>query len=130
MRIDGHEKKLDGIFSHILEGMGLHSRTDGGTIQRSGSPSIQEHQCFESWNSEEKNNKDTIHLNADVSNIELLIRTIHSVNQFSIYGAVARWCEEFGLRLNEREPTSERFVIKENEQFEECVTAGSNFSNN
>ena len=34
--------------------MGLHTRTDGGTIQRNLSPSIQEHQCFESWNSEKK----------------------------------------------------------------------------
>ena len=65
-----------------------------------------------------KNNRDTIHFNADASNTELLPRTSHSANQLTIYGAVSSWCEEFGLRPNERErePTSERFVAKENEQ--------------
>ena len=34
----------------------------------------------------------------------------------SIYGAVSSWCEQFGMRPNEREMTSERFVTKGNEQ--------------
>ena len=70
-----------------------------------------------------ENNRHTIHFNADSSNTELSFRTIHSANQLSIYGAVSSWCEEFGLRPNEREkrgrerePTSERLVAKENEQ--------------
>ena len=33
----------------------------------------------------EKNNRDTIHFNADASNTELLFRIIHSGNQLSIY---------------------------------------------
>ena len=41
---------------------------------------------------------------------------MHSANQLSIYGAVSSWCEEFGQRPNEKEPTSERFVAKEKEQ--------------
>ena len=44
-----------------------------------------------------KNNRDTIHFNADASNTELLFQIIHSVNQLSIYGAVSNWCEQFGL---------------------------------
>ena len=44
-----------------------------------------------------KNNRDTIHFNADASNTELLFRIIHSVNQLSIYGAVSNWSEQFGL---------------------------------
>ena len=36
-------------------------------------------------------------LNGDSSNTELLFRIIHFVNQLSIYGAVANWCEQFGL---------------------------------
>ena len=63
-----------------------------------------------------KNNRDTIHFTADASNTELLIPTIHSANQFSIHGAVSSWCEVFFLRPNAREPTSERFMTKENEQ--------------
>ena len=30
--------------------------------------------------------------------------------------AVSSWCEEFGPKPNEREPTSERFTMNENEQ--------------
>ena len=41
---------------------------------------------------------------------------IHSANQLSIYGAVSSCREEFGLRPNEREMTSEMFVTKENDQ--------------
>ena len=59
-----------------------------------------------------KNGRDTIHFIADSSNTELLFRTIHPANQLSIYGAVSSWCEEFGQKPNEKEPTSE----KENEQ--------------
>ena len=33
-----------------------------------------------------------------------MYRTIHSVNQLSIYGAVASWCEKFGLKLDEKLP--------------------------
>ena len=36
-----------------------------------------------------KNNRDTIHFNVDVSNSELLFRTIRSANQLSIHGAVS-----------------------------------------
>ena len=36
------------------------------------------------------------------SNTELLFQTIHSVNQFSIYEAVATWCEQFGLTEKEK----------------------------
>ena len=74
---------------------------------------IHEHQCFASWNSEKENNRDTIHFTADASNTEFSYRTIHSANQLSIYGAVAGWCEEFGLKLDE---TSESLTKTENEK--------------
>ena len=53
-----------------------------------------------------KNNRDTIHFNADASNTELLFRTIHSANQLSIYRAVSNWCEEFGQILCSQEVNS------------------------
>ena len=34
--------------------MGFHCRRNGGTFQRDWTPSIQGHQCFESWNSEKE----------------------------------------------------------------------------
>ena len=43
-----------------------------------------------------------MHFNADASNTELLFRIIHSVNQFSIHGAVTIWCKQFGLTEEEK----------------------------
>ena len=45
-----------------------------------------------------KNNRDTIHFNADASNIELFFQTTQSVNQLSIYGAVSIWCKQLGVK--------------------------------
>ena len=50
----GDEKKWYGTQLHTWRKKGFHRLTDGGTIQRNRSPNIQEHQCFESWNSEKK----------------------------------------------------------------------------
>ena len=49
-----------------------------------------------------KNNRDTIHFNADASNTEFLFRIIHSVHQLSIQGARSNWCEQFGLTEEEK----------------------------
>ena len=68
-----------------------------------------------------KNDRDTTHSNADASNTELFFRTIHFANQLSVYGAVSSWCEEFGQRPDEKEPTSEQFVEEENEQLLKSV---------
>ena len=62
--------------------------------------------------------------NADTWNTQFLFRIIHSANQLSIYGAVSSWCEEFALKPNEREPTSEKFAVKEdstNKEELKCV---------
>ena len=46
--------------------------------------------------------KDTTLFNSDCTNTELLFQTIHSVNQLSIYGAVANWCQQFGMTEEEK----------------------------
>ena len=49
-----------------------------------------------------KNGRETIHFNGDSTNTELLFQKIHSVNKVSIYGAVAKWCQQFGLTEEEK----------------------------
>ena len=39
----------------------------------------------------QKKGKTSIHFNGDSMNTELLFQTVHSVNQLSVYGAVANW---------------------------------------
>ena len=84
--------------------MARHSQNDGGTIRGIWTSSIQ--RCFftGSWNPRKKKNKETIHFNADASNTELLYRTIRSTNQLRIFGAVAKWCDDFGLKSDEKHP--------------------------
>ena len=54
-----------------------------------------------------KKGKDTIHFNRGSSNTELL-------NQLSINGAVANWCEQFGLTEEEKERQKRRSLNKVN----------------
>ena len=49
-----------------------------------------------------KKGRGTTHFNGDTTNIELLFQTIHSVNQLSIHGAVANWCQQLGLTEEEK----------------------------
>ena len=62
------------------------------------------HWLVESW--KRRTTGETIHFNAETSNTELLYRTIHSATQLSIYGAVAGWCEDFGVKSHEKPPTT------------------------
>ena len=50
----------------------------------------------------QKKGKSTIHFNGDSMNTELLFQTVHSVNQLSVYGAVAKWCCQFGRTEEEQ----------------------------
>ena len=46
-----------------------------------------------------KAGRNTIHFTAESANIELLLRTIHSANQLSVYGAISSWCDEFAENM-------------------------------
>ena len=70
-----------------------------------------------------KNDRDTIHFNADALNTELLFRIIHSVNQLSIYGAALNWCEQFGL--TEEEIGQER--IRDQKRVYKCEVTNTTF---
>ena len=64
------------------DGRFLEFRTSGFSRDKSAGP----------WNTQELNNRDTIHFNGEYCNIDLLYRTVHSANQLCIYGAVTMWC--------------------------------------
>ena len=42
-----------------------------------------------------------VHYNGDLSNAELLFRTITLVNQLSAYGAISDWCEELAQQISD-----------------------------
>ena len=49
----------------------------------------------------QKKGKTSIHFNGYSMNTELLFQTVLSVNQHSLYGAVAIWCYQFGATEDE-----------------------------
>ena len=113
----GDDKKWYGTLSYTREGKWDSTNTQMvERFKEIGHPAIKSVSALSRGILTRKNDINTIHFNADATNTELLCRTIHEANQFSIYGAVSSWCEEFGLRPNDGELTSERFVTKENEQ--------------
>ena len=98
--------------------MKLRGRTNATTI-RGDRPSIfPMYQFSESWSSQ-KDKRNTIHFNAESSDVELLFRIIHSANQLSVYRAVSSWC---GQRSSAgAEPTSGKFVESEETVDEETA---------
>ena len=50
----------------------------------------------------QKKGRTSIHFNGDSMSTELLFQTVHSVNQLTVYGAVANWCYQFALTEEEK----------------------------
>ena len=96
----GLEKKWYATLSYTPEG-----KWDSG-FKGTGHPVLKSISALRRGILKKKNGRDTIHFNADASNTELTFRNIHSVSQLSIHGAVANWCEQFGL--TEKEAGKER----------------------
>ena len=61
--------------------------------------------------------RSTIHFTADSENIELIMRTIRSASQLSIYEAVSSWCIERSGRIQGQESTGViMFISQENDK--------------
>ena len=64
-------------------------------FSRSGHPSFRSTSALERGESRSKGGgKKSIHFNGSHENIELLLRTVSSANQLSIFGAIADLCDE------------------------------------
>ena len=100
----GDEKKWYGTLSYKPEGK--MDSVASSMVQRFaeiGHPTFKGISALSRGILNSKQNRNTIHVNSDSSNTELLFRIIHSANQLSIYGAVSDWCEECGQEPNETE---------------------------
>ena len=107
-------KEMHGTLSYTPEGKwDSICDTDGGTILKETGHLVFKSISPLSCGILKRMNRDTIHIRADASNTELLFRTIYTAQK---QRSSCFWCEEFGQMPNEREPTSERFVAKENVQ--------------
>ena len=78
--------------------------------------------CLRGWLSrgtlKRKSPRNTIHFTADSGNIELIMRTIHSPNQLSVYGAVSSLCMNLSQRVQGQEDSARvsMSTSEENEQ--------------
>ena len=83
-----HSEKPDGKWDKTAEKMMLNFAQSGHRIFRATS-------ALERGELRSKGKgKKSIHFNGSEANIELTLRTVISVNQLSIYGAVADLCKE------------------------------------
>ena len=80
----------------------------------------------------EEGRKKSIHFDGSDENIELLLRTVISANQLSVYGAIADLCDEVhkrvraSVKLNARvhfEKVDIPTVLSEAEKFHQCTAA-------
>ena len=55
-----------------------------------------------------RNNRETIHSNAEYGKNNLLYRTVHAANQLCICGAVSKWCGPNSGEASQSEPESAR----------------------
>ena len=61
--------------------------------------------------------RSTIHFTTDSANMKLLLRTIHTANQISIFGAVSSWCEDLVENvLGQTSMGVDRSISKMNDQ--------------
>ena len=63
-------------------------------LAESGHPMFRATSAWERGELRSKRKKKSVHFNGSEENIELILRTIISVHQLSIYGAVADLCKE------------------------------------
>ena len=79
-------------FSRSKRAIELHSQQNGTSIQRNWSSCLQKTSALGRGILMQKKGRCTIHFGGDSMNTKLLFQTVHSVNQLSVYGAVASWC--------------------------------------
>ena len=101
--------KPDGDWDRIAERMMMNFAESGHPVFRAAS-ALERGEL----RSEEKGKK-SIHFNGGEENIELILRTIISANQLSIYGAVADWCKELSKASR---ATGKSVAIEESETME------------
>ena len=103
--------KPEGNWDRTSEMMILQLTTE------SGHPIFRASSTFERLNlRSNKHGKKSTHFNESEGNIELLLRTVISVNQLSIYGALADLCKE--LNKNSKEDSAE-------DSFEDSESSGT-----
>ena len=87
--------KPDGNWDRTAEMMILQLNTEAGH-QHFRASSALERRDLES----REHGKTFTHFNDNEGNIELLLRTVISVNQLSIYGFLADWCKKTGTKTH------------------------------
>ena len=94
-RIKGTELMLTNLMEN-----GRNCRRHDSQLCRKWKSSIQCYQHFwKRWTKKQKGVKST-HFDGSQGTVELVLRTVISVNQLSVYGAVADLCEELARRWN------------------------------
>ena len=114
----GNEEKWYGTYAHKPEG--TRDQQGNQTIdqfQQSGHPIFRGTSALDRGVLKRQSGRNTVHFTADAGNIELMLRTIHSGNQLSIYGAVSNWCIDLAEKMHGQTSTGvDTSISEENDQ--------------
>ena len=86
-------------------------------FQQSGHPVFRGISALNRGTLKRKPGRSIIHFKADSGDIESVLRTIHSANELSIYGAVLSWCIDLAETMRGQTSAGvDRSISKENDQ--------------
>ena len=95
-------RKPNGLWNHVADLMKVNLSESGHLLFRGTSA------LFRGALKSKGGERSWIHYNADPATAELLLRSIVSVNQMSINGAAANWCEELAQQISDLSSSSTR----------------------
>ena len=98
----GSEEKWYGTYSHKPEGKWdiEADQMTSNTFAESGNPIFRGTSAPKRGILRRNSGRNTLHFTAESANNEHLLRTNHSANQLSIYGAVSSWCDEIAEQMS------------------------------
>ena len=94
-------RQLRDMLAHFLAVIGLFLGPGSEAVIRYFVPPVPLRERQENYEAK-KGGKKSIHFNGSNETIELLLRTVISANQLSIYGAIADLCDEVPKRITVR----------------------------
>ena len=102
-----HTYKPNGEWDHVAEDMMINFSESGHPVFRGSS-------AFERGSLRSKGGgKLSIHFCGDTDTVGVVLRTIISVDQFSVHGAVADMCDELPSRISDCSESTGRLVAED-----------------
>ena len=91
----------DGSWNRVSEQMMMIMLAESGHLALGGTSAL-----FQGAPKRKRGGRTSIHHNAESATAELLLRIVVSVNQVSVHGGMADWCQDLAQQIAARSPSS------------------------